>query len=248
MSYLTGNTGPIDYEALQRIRDAGLAKAGNVIYTGTISEPGTVYAINAEDGSIITSQQLFSGFLSPIITDNGAVWTAGAGQSPSSGTIEDDPSYAYKLTGQGGSGTPPTPAFEVNPTNPDVDESVLLDGSNSTDSDGTIQQYEWDVDDDGNYELTGEQVTTSFSASGEVTITLRVTDGTGLSATAVQTITVGDGPSLPPNLARFDTNGEAGIQRGEIVDAIVAFNGNGTIGGEPVTRGDIVDLIVEFNR
>jgi hypothetical protein len=47
--------------------------------------------------------------------------------------------------------------------------------------------------------------------------------------------------------ARFDTNGQPGIQRGEVVDAIVAFNSDANLGGQPVSRTDVVDVIVEFN-
>jgi hypothetical protein len=227
------------------IRDAGLAKAGDILYTGTISEPGTVYAIDVTDGSVISSQQLFSGFITPIITDDGAVWTAGAGRSP--GSTETDPSYVYKLAGQGNGNTQPSPSFTVTPVNPAVDESVDFDASGSTDTDGTIQQYEWDVDDDSKYELTGEQATFSFSSSGEVSIMLRVTDDTGATATTEETITVGDEPSLPSNLRRFDTNSQPGIQSGEVVDAIIAYNTNGQIGSKEVTRGDVVDLIIEYN-
>jgi hypothetical protein len=47
--------------------------------------------------------------------------------------------------------------------------------------------------------------------------------------------------------ARFDTNGQPGIQRGEVVDAIVAFNSDANLGGQPVSRTDVVDVIVKFN-
>jgi len=175
------------------IRDAGLEKAGNVLYTGTISDPGTVYAINAIDGSIISSQQVFSGYLSPIIADDGAIWTAGSGQVANSSTVENDPSYAYKLTGQGDSNTPPTPSFSVTPRNPTVGESVTLDASGSSDPDGSIQGYEWDLDDDSIYEQVGQQISHSFPDSGDQTVLLRVTDNSGTTATASQTVTVTSG-------------------------------------------------------
>jgi hypothetical protein len=53
--------------------------------------------------------------------------------------------------------------------------------------------------------------------------------------------------SLSSGIQRFDTNEEPGIQRDEVVNAIVAFNGDRTIGGEPVNRGDIVNLIIEHS-
>ncbi|SEP30958.1 hypothetical protein SAMN05216388_10762 [Halorientalis persicus] len=60
--------------------------------------------------------------------------------------------------------------------------------------------------------------------------------------------TVSDGISaLPSNLQRFDTNGQAGIQADEIINAIVAYNSGSQIGGQPVSATDVVDLIVEYN-
>jgi hypothetical protein len=43
---------------------------------------------------------------------------------------------------------------------------------------------------------------------------------------------------------RFDTNGEPGIQRDEVVDAIIDFNDDGS----DVKRGDVVEVIIEFNE
>lgn len=53
--------------------------------------------------------------------------------------------------------------------------------------------------------------------------------------------------SLPPNLRRFDTNGEPGIQVDEVLNAIRAFNADSTIGGEPVEVNDVISVIAEFN-
>jgi hypothetical protein len=61
-------------------------------------------------------------------------------------------------------------------------------------------------------------------------------------ADATLTATVSTGP-----VQRFDTNGQPGIQRDEIVDAIVSYNDGSTVGGEEVSRADIVELIVEYN-
>jgi subtilisin family serine protease len=47
--------------------------------------------------------------------------------------------------------------------------------------------------------------------------------------------------------ARFDTNDQPGIQRGEVVDAIVAYNTGAGLNGQPVSRTDVVDVIVKFN-
>jgi hypothetical protein len=59
---------------------------------------------------------------------------------------------------------------------------------------------------------------------------------------ATLTATVSSGP-----VQRFDTNGQPGIQRDEIVNAIVSYNDDSTVGGEEVSRADIVELIVQYN-
>lgn len=77
----------------------------------------------------------------------------------------------------------PEPAFEVTPEFPTSDTPVTLNGSPSTDPDGTIVSYEWDVDGDDNYEETGERVTRTFEP-GDYEISLRVTDNKGATVTS----------------------------------------------------------------
>lgn len=59
--------------------------------------------------------------------------------------------------------------------------SVELNGSESNEPNGNISTYEWDLDDDGTYEVTGETATvrTSSVPCGIVRVTLRVTDDDG---------------------------------------------------------------------
>ncbi len=56
---------------------------------------------------------------------------------------------------------------------------MVFDASTSTDPDGSIVKYEWDLDGNGTYETnTGTTKTTSktYSATGTYTVGLRVTD------------------------------------------------------------------------
>jgi len=62
-------------------------------------------------------------------------------------------------------------------------ETVTYDASGSTDTDGTITGYEWDLDGDGTYEQTGETVSHAYSSHGTHTATVRVTDDDGLTDT-----------------------------------------------------------------
>lgn len=74
---------------------------------------------------------------------------------------------------------------------------VTLSAATSSDVDGTVVRYQWDLGDDGSIELDSDDVglveATTFPVTladdGVVTIRLRVTDDEGATATAVRTIT-----------------------------------------------------------
>ncbi len=70
---------------------------------------------------------------------------------------------------------------------------VVLDGTASTDADGHIVSWEWDLNGNGDFtdpeDGTGQRVSVTFS-SGSHTITLRVTDETGLSGDAIIVIQI----------------------------------------------------------
>ncbi|MGH8939735.1 MAG: LamG-like jellyroll fold domain-containing protein, partial [Actinomycetes bacterium] len=87
----------------------------------------------------------------------------------------------------------PTASFTATP-NPSVPgQSVAFDGSASSDSDGTIARYEWDLDGNGTYETdTGTTATTSrtYASAGTVTVALRVTDSDGKSTTTTRSLIV----------------------------------------------------------
>jgi hypothetical protein len=59
----------------------------------------------------------------------------------------------------------------------DIDETIQLDGTGSYDLDGTIDTYEWDLDDDGQYDdATGSTPTNTWNNEGTYDISLKVTD------------------------------------------------------------------------
>lgn len=70
---------------------------------------------------------------------------------------------------------------------------VVLDGTASTDADGYIVLWEWDLNGDGDFDDAtdekGQRISVAFS-SGAHTITLRVTDDTGLTSSATITLQV----------------------------------------------------------
>lgn len=72
---------------------------------------------------------------------------------------------------------------------------VTFDGSNSTDSDGTIVDYDWDFDDGSDPE-NGESVTHGYTSTGSFVVTLIVTDDCGASSLATAEVTI-VGPTPP---------------------------------------------------
>src|SRR5688500_2418993 len=78
---------------------------------------------------------------------------------------------------------------------------VVLDGSGSSDVDGSIVSYEWDFDYDGaTFHVDGAGVAPTFSAANLTgpavrTVALRVTDNTGASHLLTTTLTVNASPT-----------------------------------------------------
>jgi PKD repeat protein len=61
---------------------------------------------------------------------------------------------------------------------------VILDGTESTDADGYVVLWEWDLDYDGavfDIDDAGQRISVSFPSSGSYTVALRVTDDSGMT-------------------------------------------------------------------
>jgi PKD repeat protein len=141
---------------------------------------------------------------------------------------------------------PPTASFTYSPTNPTVGEIVTFDASGSGDSDGSIQSYSWDLDNDGMTDATGPSVSFSFETTGNHQVSLTVTDDRGASDTASQTVAVGTGDSttvsLRPGLERVTTTENATFDvRVDTVDnGVSAYSFNVSINDTSV--GEITDV------
>ena len=82
-----------------------------------------------------------------------------------------------------------SPVANVNgPYNGLTFQSIIFDGSNSYDPDGTIASYSWDFGDGET--ASGVKPTHSFTAAGVFTINLTVTDNDGLTDNATTTATI----------------------------------------------------------
>ena len=76
--------------------------------------------------------------------------------------------------------------------------SCTFDGTGSTDSDGTVQSYEWTFSD--GEEAGGPNPQKDFPATGTYDVTLTVTDDGGLTSSATQQVSVVK-PNVPPTAA-----------------------------------------------
>jgi len=82
---------------------------------------------------------------------------------------------------------PPVAVAVADVTSGRVPLTVNFDGSGSSDIDGTIVDYEWDLDGESDY---GAQVTYTFTDPGVYTVTLYVFDDEGAAGSDSLTITV----------------------------------------------------------
>ncbi len=78
-----------------------------------------------------------------------------------------------------------------------IGENIRLDGSKSYDPDGNPLSYEWDVDGDGTYDLTGKIVNVTYYKTGTFNVVLKVSDGQ-YSDTDTTTVTISSPPPPPP--------------------------------------------------
>ncbi len=101
---------------------------------------------------------------------------------------------------------PPVARFAYTPSEPRPGDWVRFDAAESYDADGSIVRYEWDFDDDGRVDATGQVAFRRFTSAGRYVVRLRVTDDQGATADTTRTITVGD-PNQAP-VARFEFSPE----------------------------------------
>ena len=94
---------------------------------------------------------------------------------------------------------PPVAAATADPMSGTAPLTVNFSAAGSSDTDGTIERYEWDFGDGDNG--SGEQVQHAYTAPGTYTANLTVTDDDGDSGTDDVTITVSSPDNQPPTAA-----------------------------------------------
>jgi hypothetical protein len=100
----------------------------------------------------------------------------------------------------------PVAAFDASPERPTAGAVVTLTSA-STDSDGTIVRHEWDLDDDGEFDVVGATASVRFPDPGRYTVELRVTDDDGAESTAAREVVVEPRPAGPGEPAEPDAPG-----------------------------------------
>jgi len=99
----------------------------------------------------------------------------------------------------------PIASFTVSPSPAQTGQMVSFNGSASSDPDGAIAAYEWDLDGNGSYETaTGTTPTASrsYSSPGTLSVKLRVTDNLGVTSETSRPLQVNAAPSPPPGETR----------------------------------------------
>ena len=127
-------------------------------------------AIPTTVGSLTTSAS---------VTDDGAL----PEPTPANNTASDTNTVLTVSADAGG----PYAGDEGNP--------ILVDGSASSDRDGTVVAWEWDFDGDGVFEATGVTAEATFPDNGTFTIVLRVTDDSGEQDTDTAEVLVANLPA-----------------------------------------------------
>jgi len=87
-------------------------------------------------------------------------------------------------------GEAPTASFVISPTNPAVNEVVYFNASESSDKDGTIVGYNWDLGDGSG--ASGKTITHTYTSAGTYTVLLVVIDDSGNTGSASKTVSVGE--------------------------------------------------------
>jgi YD repeat-containing protein len=99
----------------------------------------------------------------------------------------------------------PTAAFTLSSGRVPVGQTVFLDGSSSSDLDGHITRYQWDLDGNGTFETdTGASAVTpsrAFASPVLLALRLRVTDDRGATGDAMKGLTVFKPGPPPPTKA-----------------------------------------------
>lgn len=119
----------------------------------------------------------------------------------------------------------PTPRIAVDPAAPEPGETVVLSGADSTDADGRIESYFWDLPSG---QVSGEVVETSFAEPGEYLVALTVVDDDGAENITEQVVTV-EAQNDPPTADLRVVTESPRVEERVGLDASASTDPDGTI-------------------
>ena len=124
------------------------------------------------------------------------------------------------------------PQFSIGPDSPDINTLTTLDASASRASGSSITRYEWDLDDDGTYEVQTESptVTHLFDESGPQAVTLRITDDQDRSATMTQSVEIASAPVRVRRSIETPLEGDR-VPAGSAIEVSVTIHVNEAVSG-----------------
>jgi len=134
-----------------------------------------------------------------------------------------DTSWDPRQVGAPARNQAPTAAFGASPSSPLTGEEVTFDASASSDPDGEIDAYAWDLDDDGEFDdAEGAKATKVYDSEGSHRVAVRVTDDDGDSDEDVGAVETRD-PVItaagdiacepPPDGSTYNFNNDLGRDR-----------------------------------
>jgi cytochrome c len=123
----------------------------------------------------------------------------------------DANSAVYRIEYNSGTGRAPIPVLNASPSGGPAPLTVQFSSAGSSDPDGNPITFAWDFTTNGSTDSTAANPSFTYTANGQYTATLTVSDNTGRSATASVVIGVGQATvslNQPPN-GRLFNFGEA---------------------------------------
>jgi PKD repeat protein len=145
-----------------------------------------------------------------------------------------------------GQNAPPIASFKHNADPGYTKLATKFDATESTDADGRIVTYEWDFGDKGSSDNTAKTtnpgITHQYTAAGNYTVRLRVTDDHGATADAQRMIQVVEGaPQSGVSSASVTTAARRGIPFAmTMVPTKMVDEGTLSMAGDAMVRGNAV--------
>ncbi|WP_160113933.1 PKD domain-containing protein [Halobellus limi] len=187
----------------------------------------------------------------PVGTSSGdyTIAAEGSGVDPSDDSFVTD-TTDLTVSVQEPTNQDPTAVFSATPSDPEVGQTVTLDASGSSDSDGAIASYEWNFGDGTT--ATGASPSHAYDSAGTYTVTLTVTDDDGAIDTTTQQVTVSEPPNQSPSAAFTASPSDPTVDQKVTLDASGSNDADGSIQSyewtieTPGTTGDTTLLDTDF--